>query len=75
MQKPQLTESELERLLMSEVRKFDECQTVTSVEITRTAGPNWDVAAVVKDSAHFSPAYLRVLEIAGTFRDQYDLAA
>jgi hypothetical protein len=75
MSKSQITESELRQLLMSEVRKFPECENVTSVEITRETGSSWDVAAVVRDGAYFSPAYLRVLEIAGNFRGQYDLAA
>jgi hypothetical protein len=70
--KPIKSRSELEAILMAEIRKHPECSNVEAVAITRPLGRPWDVA-VVRDGANRKPECLRrVQEIAVALVAKYE---
>jgi hypothetical protein len=65
------TEAELKVLLMDEVRRYPECDHITSVAITRPPDHNWDVAWGC-NGPKAAPAI--AYEIARRLAGQFDLA-
>jgi hypothetical protein len=65
------TVSELQLLLMEEIRRYPECNHITGVAITRPVNRNWDAAWVCSGPRSARPiAY----EIARRLQGQFDLA-
>jgi hypothetical protein len=69
--KQTLTEAELRRRLMDELRKHPECAHISDVGFTRPTFSNWD-AAWVMNGPTSAPAIAH--EIARQFQQQFDLA-
>jgi hypothetical protein len=65
------TESELELILMEEIRRHPECNHVTGVAITRPTDRNWD-AAWVCSGPRLAPSIAD--EIARKLQAQFDLS-
>jgi hypothetical protein len=65
---------ELEAMVMTEVRRYPECEKVEAVAITRPLGRPWDIA-VVRDGPEISvQCHLRIHAIVQRFCAEYDLA-
>jgi hypothetical protein len=71
MTKEKKTESELIKLLMTEVGKIPECENVISVAIIRPLGQNWDAAWKVDGN---EVVCRRAFEIARELQDKFDVA-
>jgi hypothetical protein len=68
------TRGELEVMVMTEVRRYPECEKVEAVAVTRPLGRPWDIA-VVRDGPQISvPCHLRIHGIVQRLCAEYDLA-
>jgi hypothetical protein len=74
MAKQVKTRTELEAMIMAEVRQHPECENVEVVAITRPVGRPWDVAVVRDGPSIPARCRLRIDEITQRLVAQYDLA-
>ena len=73
MEKPKKTTAELTEMIMQEIRKYPECDEISSVGITRSLGKNWDVA-VTRNVPYITPAgQTKIEEIVASLRAKFDL--
>jgi hypothetical protein len=65
---------ELEAMVMTEARRYPECQKVEAVAVTRPLGRPWDIA-VIRDGPQISvPCHLRIHGIVQRLSAEYALA-
>ena len=73
MEKPKKTTAELTEMIMQEIRKYPECDEISSVGITRSLGKNWDVS-VTRNVPYITPAgQTKIEEIVASLRAKFDL--
>ena len=74
MAKANKTRGELEAMVMTEARRYPECEKVEAVALTRPLGRPWDIA-VVRDGPEISvPCHLRIHRIVQRLSAEYALA-
>ena len=71
MSKPSLSQEALETLIMEELRKFPECNSVIEVGVARTTEDSWDAALLTENDA---PVPEKAAQIVRALTAQFDLA-
>jgi hypothetical protein len=71
MAKEKITETELAKLLMTEVGKIPECEDVISVAIIRPLGQNWEAAWKTEGNEIICR---RAFQIARELQEKFDVA-
>jgi hypothetical protein len=73
MPKPTKTESELQAMIMDELRRHPECGNVDAVAITHPLDRPWDVLAIRSGASLKPECEERIREITDRLCAQYDL--
>ncbi len=71
MSKPALSQEALETMIMEELRKFPECDSVIEVGVARPTDDSWDAALLTENDG---PVPAKATQIVRALNAQFDLA-